>query len=303
MLADSLAPHADPLFSAVENGYTPSFLEAWGATLSYCFQIYFDFSGYTDMALGLALLFGIRLPANFNAPYKATGYIEFWRRWHITLSHFLRDYLYIPLGGNKNGSLRKYQNLVVTMLIGGLWHGANWNFVIWGGVHGILIAIKHGLRRYFVLSSGVWALSGWFFTFLSVSLLWVLFRAESFVGASVIYSAMFNLGDITLPSNVWNIIPAYAQSVFSSLGMQPGSLQYFKTVPLFTVLLSAALISFLFPNTPSLFRLEVPEKDQSLIGNKWRFIPNARWALLCAAMFILSVSLLQRESPFLYFQF
>ena len=143
IIADNLSAFATPLFSEAMDGTILSFAEAWTAALSWTFQLYFDFSGYSDMAIGLALMFGIVLPVNFASPYKATSIIEFWRCWHITLSNFLRDYLYIPLGGNRNGQLARYRNLGLTMLLGGLWHGAGWTYVIWGGLHGLYLTINH----------------------------------------------------------------------------------------------------------------------------------------------------------------
>ena len=140
VIADTMAAYADPVFNAAATGAVPSCLEAWGAALGYTFQLYFDFSGYADMALGSARMFGIFLPENFNSPYKAENIADFWRRWHITLSHFLRDYLYIPLGGSRAGVTRTHVNLVLTMLLGGLWHGAAWTFVIWGTMHGVALA-------------------------------------------------------------------------------------------------------------------------------------------------------------------
>lgn len=133
LLADTLAAYASPVFDAAGMGAAPGFVESWTGALAYTLQLYFDFSGYSDMAVGLSLMFNIRLPINFNSPYRAASIIDFWRRWHITLSHFLRDYLYIPLGGGRRGTIRRYANLMVTMLLGGLWHGAGWTFVAWGG--------------------------------------------------------------------------------------------------------------------------------------------------------------------------
>ncbi|MGH6886959.1 MAG: MBOAT family O-acyltransferase, partial [Geminicoccales bacterium] len=130
VLADGIATYATPMFAAAQGGYEPTLFEAWGGALAYTFQLYFDFSGYSDMAVGLGLMFNIRIPINFDSPYKAVNVIDFWRRWHITLSRFLRDYLYIPLGGNRRGPERRYVNLMLTMLLGGLWHGAGWTFVI-----------------------------------------------------------------------------------------------------------------------------------------------------------------------------
>src|SRR5207248_5745130 len=139
VIADGVAPYASPLFL---NPGAPDLLAAWGGALAYTFQLYFDFSGYSDMAIGLSRVFGVKLPINFDSPYKAHTIADFWRRWHMTLSRFLRDYLYIPLGGNRLGRVRRYVNLMVTMLLGGLWHGANWTFVVWGGIHGVGLATE-----------------------------------------------------------------------------------------------------------------------------------------------------------------
>ena len=172
---------ADPLHAAADSGFSaPAALAAagaWKAILAYTFQIYFDFAGYSNMAIGLALLFNIRFPVNFNSPYQADSIIEFWRRWHITLSEFLKNYVYIPLGGNRKGELRRYGNLFLTMLIGGIWHGASWTFVIWGGYHGILLGANHLTRRSgFSLPRGV--AKG--LTFIAVAYGWIYFKASGF---------------------------------------------------------------------------------------------------------------------------
>src|SRR3984957_14535800 len=147
LIADNLAPFADAVFDAAGRGTHLGMGDAWLGTLFFAFQIYFDFSAYSDMALGSSIMLGIRLPVNFHSPYKSAGIIEFWRRWHISLSAFLRDYLYIPLGGNRQGRTRRYLNLFITMLLGGLWHGANWTFMLWGGLHGLYLSINHAFRR------------------------------------------------------------------------------------------------------------------------------------------------------------
>ncbi len=168
--------------------------------LAYAYEIYFDFSGYSDMAIGLSLCFGIWLPINFNSPYKATSIIDFWRRWHITLSAFLRDYLYIALGGNRKGKTRRYANLMITMLLGGLWHGANWTFVLWGGAHGLLLSINHlwrslwGEERSPVFDRTLGKSSAWALTFVCVLLTWVLFRAEDVTTALHFYQGMAGFG-------------------------------------------------------------------------------------------------------------
>ena len=202
MIADTVAAWANPVFAAAKSGTPLSFFDAWFGALSFAFQIYFDFSGYTDMALGLALMIGIRLPLNFNSPYKAGNIIEFWRCWHITLSRFLRDYVYIPLGGNRHGPAIRYANLLLTMLIGGFWHGAAWTFVAWGLLHGVYLVINHawrggrewlGLTRSF---GAVGKLSGTILTFLSVVVAWVFFRAEDFSSAAVMLKSMSLFGDL-----------------------------------------------------------------------------------------------------------
>jgi D-alanyl-lipoteichoic acid acyltransferase DltB (MBOAT superfamily) len=208
-LADRVAEYASPVFHLAEAGETLTFFQAWGGTLSYSFQIYFDFSGYSDMALGLACLFGIRVPANFFSPYKAHNIVEFWRRWHMTLSRFLRDYLYFPLGGNRRGSARRYVNLMTVMVIGGLWHGAGWTFVIWGGLHGFYLVINHGwhaLGRVFGRDPGQTSVAGrtlgMVITFAAVTVAWVFFRAESFAGAQAMLAGMAGLNGVALPQAI-----------------------------------------------------------------------------------------------------
>ena len=170
-------------------------IDAWAASLGYSFQLYFDFSGYTDIAIGSALIFNIRLPINFNSPYQATNIQDFWRRWHITLSRFLRDYVYIPLGGNKSGELSTYFNLVLTFLIGGLWHGASWMFVIWGGMHGAAIVLHRAWSRY---GRQMPAALAWFVTFSFVNVAWVFFRARDMNSAHRVLAGMINVGDGSL---------------------------------------------------------------------------------------------------------
>ena len=190
LLADGIASHANRVFDAAA-GAAPGTAEAWLGALSYTMQLYFDFSGYSDMAIGLALMMGITFPLNFFSPYQAGSLIEFWRRWHMTLSRFLRDYLYIPLGGNRHGAARRLLNLLVTMLLGGLWHGAAWTFVLWGGLHGAGLVANH-LWRNVAGRAGLrlpgWL--GWALTFAAVVLAWVPFRAESLPVALRLWGAM-----------------------------------------------------------------------------------------------------------------
>ncbi len=188
-LADTFALSVDPLFAKA--AVAPlNLAEAWSAALCYTLQIYYDFSGYSDMAIGLALMFGLRLPVNFNAPYRALSIRDFWRRWHITLSRFLRDYVYIPLGGNRVAPVRQSVNVVLTMLLGGLWHGAAWSFVVWGGLHGLALAVNSAWHR---ASLPMPRLLGWVLTMLFVLCGWVLFRAVSFAQAWSILCSMAGL--------------------------------------------------------------------------------------------------------------
>jgi D-alanyl-lipoteichoic acid acyltransferase DltB (MBOAT superfamily) len=197
-IADTIARNSDRLFDAAIHA-TPNAAEAWAAAGSYALQIYFDFSGYTDMAVGLALMVGLTLPLNFNAPYRAVSIRDFWRRWHITLSRFLRDYVYIPLGGNRAGEAHRIGNVIATMLIGGLWHGAAWKFVFWGGLHGIGLAVNGAWDR--LKLPRMPAPVGWAITLLFVVAAWVPFRAADFPTAFRIFTGMAGvngIGDVAL---------------------------------------------------------------------------------------------------------
>ncbi|SFM07943.1 MBOAT family O-acyltransferase [Methylobacterium pseudosasicola] len=189
-LGDPLAAYVNPVFQAAAAGKVITVAEAWQATLGFTFQIYFDFSGYTDMALGIALLFGLVLPQNFDAPYRATALRDFWRRWHMTLSRFLRDYLYIPMGGNRRGLPRQVGALAATMTLGGLWHGAGLTFLAWGALHGLGLGAGVLARRVRV---AIPAPLGWLLTSLFVMLTWVLFRATSFEASLLIFKGLFGL--------------------------------------------------------------------------------------------------------------
>ena len=194
VIADGFALWANAGF---DGGNNLNLAEAWITSLSYTFELYFDFSGYTDMAIGLSLLFNIKLPVNFNSPYKAKDIQDFWRRWHMTLSRFLRDYLYIPLGGSRKGELRTYINLMITFILGGLWHGAGWTFVLWGFLHGLALVIhrvwkKLGLRMHSLLA--------WFLTFNFINITWIFFRAKDMQDAWRVLSSMFSLDRVVLPS-------------------------------------------------------------------------------------------------------
>jgi D-alanyl-lipoteichoic acid acyltransferase DltB (MBOAT superfamily) len=197
VIADTFAVWATNGFDKAE---TLNLIEAWATSLSYTFQLYFDFSGYADMAIGAALLFNIKLPINFNSPYKATDIQDFWRRWHITLSHFLRDYIYIPLGGNRKGEFRTYNNLLITFLLGGLWHGAGWTFIFWGFLHGAALVIH---RMWQKLNFKLNTIIAWFITFNFINISWVFFRAKEWDDAIKVLNGMVNLNDLQYVNPIW----------------------------------------------------------------------------------------------------
>lgn len=205
IIADGMAPFANSVFDMALKG--PNAFEAWGGALAYSMQIYFDFSGYSDMAIGLSRIFGIKLPANFASPYKASSIIAFWQTWHMTLSRFLRDYLYIPLGGNRHGDMRRYANLMVTMLLGGLWHGANWTFVLWGALHGLFLMINHLWRRIRRSAEAPFERAiGCALTYLSVVVAWVFFRADSWQSATAIIQGMVGINGIGALDGSWQLL-------------------------------------------------------------------------------------------------
>lgn len=208
-VADSFAKWANNGFSIVESGKILNFFESWATSLSYTFQLYFDFSGYCDMAIGLGLLFGIMLPINFNSPYKALNIADFWRRWHITLGRFLRDYLYIPLGGNRLGKWLTLRNLFVVAFLSGIWHGAGFGFIIWGSLHGAAMVI-HRIYSGFVeqwrfRESRIYKIFCWFLTFNFVNLSWIFFRSENLSGAINLLKGMFGVVWVELPEKARHI--------------------------------------------------------------------------------------------------
>ena len=197
VLADGVSPYADAVFEAADGGRTPDFVEAWLGSIAYTVQLYFDFSGYSDMAIGLSWMFNVRLPFNFNSPYKAVNISDFWRRWHMSLSQFLRDYLYVAMGGNRRGAVRRYSNLLITMVLGGLWHGASWSFVVWGTLHGLYLGVNHAFRALWsprwlqrLDASRLFTLVSWLITILAVVAGWVVFRATTLGGAFRILESM-----------------------------------------------------------------------------------------------------------------
>ncbi len=289
VIADSLSPWVAAVFDSTSS---LTFVESWAGVLCYTFQIYFDFSGYSDMAMGLGKLFNITIPINFNSPYKATSIIDFWRRWHISLSTFLRDYLYISLGGNRNGSSRRYINLMITMILGGLWHGASWNFVLWGGLHGCFLCLNHGYRhltKTFGFSTP--KILGWLMTFIAVVFAWVFFRSPSFERSGEIIIGMIGLNGVILPPNYLPI--PVLRDIISKLGVE------FHTPIVWTLIGGKRQLILLF----SCF-LSVVLLPNSLEWIQKKFQrPRLSLAVVVAGVFTLSIMFLDRISEFLYFQF
>jgi alginate O-acetyltransferase complex protein AlgI len=292
VIADNLARIATPIFGlAADDGRDPTMLEAWIGAVAYAMQLYFDFSGYSDMALGSARLFGIRFPLNFHSPYKADSIVEFWRRWHMTLSRFLRDYLYIPLGGNRKGPKRRYVNLFLTMLLGGLWHGAGWTFIIWGALHGLFLCVNHawfGLRK-----KMAWAAMpkpvAIALTFVAVLVGWVFFRAHDFESAGRLLASMFGLHGF----GGW---PDKANRVIQSA-------EPLKLIP---VLIGV----WLLPNTQEIFAryrpaLRVSGAPYPAGGTRrwWQWRPTKAFAAATVLLAIATGLQFDKVSEFIYFQF
>ena len=294
LLADTFATFATPVFAQVNAGHALTFIDAWSGALSYTLQLYFDFSGYSDMAIGIAKMFGIRFPINFNSPYKATNIVEFWRRWHMTLSRFLRDYLYIPLGGSHKGHTRQTINLLTTMLLGGLWHGAGWGFVTWGALHGTFLTINHRFsamcqRRGIELTGPIWTSAALILTLVSVVIAWVPFRAASLSAATLMWAAMS--------------VPSLASPAFATLTSAK-------------LLVAGFAIVLLLPNSQQLleaffgYRVEMAKPGaRETLGEPMtlqpRFPPLLRYASVAFLGLIaaLGLALNNRVSEFIYFQF
>lgn len=304
LIADYLADYATPIFNAVRDGQVLMLVEAWIGALAYTLQLYFDFSGYSDMAIGMSLMFNVRLPMNFDSPYKAINIISFWRRWHMTLSVFLRNYLYFPLGGNRKGSVRRYANLLTTMLLGGLWHGAGWTFIVWGGLHGLYLMINHGWR-------GVKAFLGWgeggrfsrmiagAITFVAVVVAWVFFRADSITAANSMLCSMAGMNGVSLQTLNEINLPA------TGLGSKRA---------IFGILFGLTLV-WLFPNVRQILQDYKPtwedmagirtpvQQRQESEATLFVWKPSRMHAFMLGLLFILCMDGLSKVSEFLYFRF
>jgi D-alanyl-lipoteichoic acid acyltransferase DltB (MBOAT superfamily) len=273
-----LADGIQPLVTLAFGPNAPSFDQAWIGALAYTFQLYFDFSGYSDMAIGISLMFGIFLPLNFNSPYKAMSIIDFWRRWHMTLSQFLRDYLYIPLGGNRRGRILRYANLMITMVLGGLWHGAAWTFVAWGALHGAYLCINHAWNNYGPAVAPRFArlanIAAFILTFLSVVVAWVFFRADS------MSSAIYVLSKMADPTQI-----AFGR----------GEMAYTVFIIVY------AAIAWFAPNTQTIMGYDHKNRTVGQGLGAWQ----KRSVFLYAAAAVLAFGILgiQQHSEFIYFRF
>jgi D-alanyl-lipoteichoic acid acyltransferase DltB (MBOAT superfamily) len=278
VIADTFAAWANFGFDTASS---LSLIEGWIASLSYTFQLYYDFSGYTDMAIGAALLFNIHLPINFYSPYRALSIQDFWRRWHITLSRFLRDYIYIPLGGSRAGETRLYLNIVFTFLIGGLWHGAGWTFVFWGFLHGAALAINRWWQKQGRKMNDILA---WFLTFNFVNIAWVFFRAASWTDAMKVLKAMFGFSGIILPEASASWLGFLCQYHISFGGFSMEAFMY----PASIMCAAFLLLVIWLPNSMQL---------------KKRFQPSFLTAVITGAIALTAILMLTQVSEFLYFKF
>jgi D-alanyl-lipoteichoic acid acyltransferase DltB (MBOAT superfamily) len=299
LIADQFARWASPVFDAAQAGGSPGFAASWVGAVAYAIQVYFDFSGYSDMAIGLARLFSIRLPLNFNSPYKARNISDFWRRWHMTLSRLLRDYLYIPLGGNRCGRTRRYFNLMTTMLISGLWHGAGWPYIFMGGLQGIYLSVYQGWaewrkRRGHVATTptvrGVW--TGRVVTFLAVVVSYVFFRAASLGAAFKLQKSMFGFNGLSFASTEIPLGTAFWACVVMML------------------------VVWFFPNSHEMLRRYQPALEYMAspckvshaptpewLNRRLEWNPTVAWALWLAILMAASLVCLSRPSEFIYWQF
>jgi len=279
VIADTFAQWANAGFTTEAS---LNFFEAWATSLSYTLQLYFDFSGYTDMALGVALLFNIKLPINFNSPYKALNIQDFWRRWHVTLSRFLRDYIYIPLGGNRNGETRTYFNLFMVFLIGGFWHGASWMFVAWGALHGTAIVLHRGWQQ---MGQKMNTLLAWFITFNFVNITWIFFRAKEWEDAKNVLMGMLGMNEVMLPEKY-----ASKLTFLSDFGITFGSV--FGDINGKAQTIVYIILGFI---------LVLKFKNSMEIRDA--FVPTRLNLLFTLALFLTAVSMMSTVSEFLYFNF
>ena len=307
LIADPLAPFVARVFDAAAAGHPVTAAGGWGASIAYSLQLYFDFSGYSDMAVGLGLLFNLYLPINFAAPLRATSIIDLWRRWHISLSRFLRDFVYVPLGGSKTGAARRHLNLFVTMVLGGLWHGANWTFILWGAFHGVLLILNHTWKsiRGVTRTTPIARCVGWLLTFLGFAVGMTMFRAPNIETAFSVLQAMAGFGGANAdagfdPSLDFSLLKSgylsehVARMVFGA--------QWSVTASLNTA--GALAVALLVPDTMELvnYREGEPHSDwRRRLLVRWR--PNLGWLATTIVLFMVLFARLNQFTEFLYYQF
>jgi D-alanyl-lipoteichoic acid acyltransferase DltB (MBOAT superfamily) len=286
LLADPLAIHANAVFGAADAGVDLTAHDAWIGALAYTGQIYFDFAGYSAMAIGLGMMVGVKLPLNFNSPYKALSIQDFWRRWHITLSRFLRDYLYVPLGGNRQGEARRLVNLMLTMLIGGLWHGANWTFLVWGGLHGLYLVVNRAFdiaaKRVAssLLDSMLAKILAWALTFLAVVVAWVFFRATTFGSAFEVMRSMAAIGN--------------GADAADRIALTPGD---------WTLFAISAYFAFIAPNAAQFMNYQPTNTTISAVRATPVWRPSLAFAAIVGVIGFLAILATQKNNEFIYFQF
>ncbi|HEX8297282.1 MAG TPA: MBOAT family protein [Chthoniobacteraceae bacterium] len=304
LLADAVAEYARPFFDVAAAGGTFTSADAWLGALAYTLQLYFDFSGYSDMAIGLARMFGIKFPANFSSPYQARSIADFWNRWHITLTRFFREYVYFRLGGNRCGLFRQIFNVIATMFLSGLWHGANWTFIVWGAFHGVLLAINHlwrrlGLELRHPLGRRCQGIAGYLLTMLCVIVGWVYFRASSVEVANRILASMFSFPSLTLPET-FPFSRILAQ--LPLLQLSPSQLSTHTITELF-VLAVVVLIAAFGPNTQQILARYEPILERVTPDGTQPMTINTVTAAVVGVILGLSLFSINKASEFLYYQF
>ena len=311
LLADSVSGYVATVYEAAADGATLTWFDSWLGTLAFAMQIYFDFSGYSDMAIGLARLFGIRFPMNFNSPYKAGSITEFWQRWHITLTRFLREYVYFPLGGNRCSPLRHVFNIMATMLLSGLWHGAGWTYIIWGGLHGFYLVVAHRWRL--LVEKCGWQLNFWWYRFLSMTLTfiavlfaWVFFRAATLSVADSVISSMVGRDGLTISDEVTN--PAKQPGrLLTQFGVHfvPKTFSAGHYNVLIESILAMLAVALFLPNTQQMLADHDPVLEKTGRPRFWYLTLGWRDGLILGGLFLWVVRGFYNAppSPFIYFHF
>ena len=296
IIADSIEAYSSPVFSAADAGTVVGFFDAWIAVVANIFHWYFDFSGYSDMALGLARLFGIKLPLNFNSPLKSLSMSDLFGRWHMTLSRFLRDYLYIPMGGYRYRGAGRLVILLITMFLCGLWHGASWNFIIWGVLCGVFLVVNLVWRQARTSIGGIFTASNWFtrrlahgVTFLSWACAGALLGGATLEGTTSVLASMAGLNGLALPPEVPSLLPGLRTSVVA------------VGAAAFIAFCTPNAVEFLRDHEPALLAAMATRSNQPSLPLNWQ--PNAFWAVSTSLLFVVCLGYIVRVREFLYFQF